>query len=177
MTLLEFAVLQGFPTWHKFRAPYVKKQIGNAFPPTIVRVLYEYLARWLDVQDGVKGTRQPPGIPRDSEVTIIRDENPMLSRYEVELCGLSLLAKLETPDSKAFGVEDKALYLSDSDNDAISVKSDGTLVPDDEFPQSRASSPGFEILAGPPATFQLPYEPTLVGRKHRRNTGGQNGVD
>ncbi|KAK4155139.1 S-adenosyl-L-methionine-dependent methyltransferase [Chaetomidium leptoderma] len=51
-TLLEYAVLQGFPTWHRFRGRYVKKQIGNAFAPSVVRVLYEHLVDWLLVQDG-----------------------------------------------------------------------------------------------------------------------------
>lgn len=51
-TLLEYAVLQGFPTWHKFRGNYIKKQIGNAFAPSVVRVLYEHLVAWLLRQDG-----------------------------------------------------------------------------------------------------------------------------
>ncbi len=51
-TLLEYAVLQGFPTWHRFERPYVKKQIGNAFAPSVVRVLYEHLVEWLLAQDG-----------------------------------------------------------------------------------------------------------------------------
>ncbi|KAK4102061.1 S-adenosyl-L-methionine-dependent methyltransferase [Parathielavia hyrcaniae] len=36
-TLLEYAVLQGFPTWHRFEGACVKKQIGNAFAPSVVR--------------------------------------------------------------------------------------------------------------------------------------------
>ncbi|KAL2161234.1 hypothetical protein VTH06DRAFT_8454 [Thermothelomyces fergusii] len=51
-TLLEYAVLQGFPVWHRFRGKCLKKQIGNAFPPSVVRVLYEHLVNWLLVQDG-----------------------------------------------------------------------------------------------------------------------------
>ena len=38
LTLREYASFQGFPTWHKFCAPYIKKQIGNAFPPSVVKV-------------------------------------------------------------------------------------------------------------------------------------------
>lgn len=51
-TLLEYAVLQGFPTWHKFEGSYVKKQIGNAFAPSVVKVLYDHLVDWLLVRDG-----------------------------------------------------------------------------------------------------------------------------
>jgi DNA (cytosine-5)-methyltransferase 1 len=51
-TLLEYAVLQGFPTWHRFEGQYVKKQIGNAFAPSVVKVLYEHLAEWLLEEDG-----------------------------------------------------------------------------------------------------------------------------
>ncbi|KAK4043784.1 S-adenosyl-L-methionine-dependent methyltransferase [Parachaetomium inaequale] len=51
-TLLEYAVLQGFPTWHKFEGSYVKKQIGNAFAPSVVKVLYDHLVDWLLEQDG-----------------------------------------------------------------------------------------------------------------------------
>ncbi|KAL2183400.1 S-adenosyl-L-methionine-dependent methyltransferase [Thermothelomyces heterothallicus CBS 203.75] len=51
-TPLEYAVLQGFPVWHRFRGKRLKKQIGNAFPPSVVRVLYEHLVDWLLVQDG-----------------------------------------------------------------------------------------------------------------------------
>lgn len=51
-TLLEYAVLQGFPTWHRFEGRSVKKQIGNAFAPSVVRVLYQHLVRWLSRRDG-----------------------------------------------------------------------------------------------------------------------------
>ncbi|KAL2020990.1 hypothetical protein VTK56DRAFT_7764 [Thermocarpiscus australiensis] len=52
-TLLEYAALQGFPTWHKFKGRYIKKQIGNAFAPSVVRVLYDHLVNWLLEQDGI----------------------------------------------------------------------------------------------------------------------------
>ncbi|KAK4232374.1 S-adenosyl-L-methionine-dependent methyltransferase [Podospora fimiseda] len=52
-TKLEYAVLQGFPTWHKFSDVAVKKQIGNAFAPSVVRHFYQHLVKWLLVQDGL----------------------------------------------------------------------------------------------------------------------------
>ncbi|KAK0733660.1 S-adenosyl-L-methionine-dependent methyltransferase, partial [Lasiosphaeria miniovina] len=52
-TLLEYARLQGFPVAHEFRGSSVKKQIGNAFPPSVVKVLYQHLTAFLDEQDQV----------------------------------------------------------------------------------------------------------------------------
>ncbi|KAK0615809.1 S-adenosyl-L-methionine-dependent methyltransferase [Bombardia bombarda] len=52
-TPLELAALQGFPQRHKFVGTNtsVKKQIGNAFPSSVVKILYRHLAAWLDKQD------------------------------------------------------------------------------------------------------------------------------
>jgi len=55
-TLLEYALLQGFPPNHLFSPACVKKQIGNAFPPSVVRVLYDHLISWLDKHDNVDGS-------------------------------------------------------------------------------------------------------------------------
>ncbi|KAI1373173.1 S-adenosyl-L-methionine-dependent methyltransferase [Hypoxylon crocopeplum] len=52
-TLREFAMLQGFPVNYSFQKPHQKKQIGNAFPPLVVRTLYKHLRRWLEQQDKV----------------------------------------------------------------------------------------------------------------------------
>ncbi|KAH8661999.1 S-adenosyl-L-methionine-dependent methyltransferase [Xylariales sp. PMI_506] len=53
LTLREFAALQGFPSHHKFEPPAIKKQIGNAFPPSAVRWLYSHLRRHLLRVDNV----------------------------------------------------------------------------------------------------------------------------
>ncbi|KAK0633602.1 S-adenosyl-L-methionine-dependent methyltransferase, partial [Immersiella caudata] len=52
-TLLEYALLQGFPVQHQFSEPCVKKQIGNAFPPSVVRIIYDHLIKCLDKSDNV----------------------------------------------------------------------------------------------------------------------------
>ncbi|KAK4452908.1 S-adenosyl-L-methionine-dependent methyltransferase, partial [Podospora aff. communis PSN243] len=52
-TLLEYALLQGFPVNHKFNDQSVKKQIGNAFPPLVVRRIYDHLIASLDKNDNV----------------------------------------------------------------------------------------------------------------------------
>ncbi|KAK0749580.1 S-adenosyl-L-methionine-dependent methyltransferase, partial [Schizothecium vesticola] len=51
-TLREYALLQGFPAFHQFEAPCIKKQIGNAFPPSVVKIFYTHLIAWLDKTDG-----------------------------------------------------------------------------------------------------------------------------
>ncbi|XXG95339.1 hypothetical protein Hte_001600 [Hypoxylon texense] len=52
-TLREFATLQGFPVDYQFQRPSQKRQIGNAFPPLVVAVLYRHLRRWLEQKDHV----------------------------------------------------------------------------------------------------------------------------
>ena len=52
-TLREYAALQGFPPNHVFVGSYVKKQIGNAVPPVVAKVLFESIKRQLDEVDGV----------------------------------------------------------------------------------------------------------------------------
>ncbi|PTB70362.1 S-adenosyl-L-methionine-dependent methyltransferase [Trichoderma citrinoviride] len=60
LTIREYASIQGFPKYHKFigTKTCIRKQIGNAFPPNTVRVLYRHLEDWLLQQDGM--TRYQP---------------------------------------------------------------------------------------------------------------------
>lgn len=53
-TLREYATLQGFPPCHVFTGAYVKKQIGNAVPPCVAKVLFESIKRDLDAVDGIE---------------------------------------------------------------------------------------------------------------------------
>jgi DNA (cytosine-5)-methyltransferase 1 len=52
-TIREYACLQGFPPNHLFRGSYVKKQIGNAVPPSVAKVLFESIKKALDRADGI----------------------------------------------------------------------------------------------------------------------------
>ncbi|KAI1446045.1 S-adenosyl-L-methionine-dependent methyltransferase [Annulohypoxylon stygium] len=52
-TLREYSVLQGFPPDYDFQKPSQKRQIGNAFPPLVVKHLYKHLRRWLEQKDRV----------------------------------------------------------------------------------------------------------------------------
>ena len=49
----EFACLQSFPLGHKFGASGVKKQIGNAVPPTMAKILLETIIDALLKADGL----------------------------------------------------------------------------------------------------------------------------
>ncbi|KAK3331017.1 S-adenosyl-L-methionine-dependent methyltransferase [Apodospora peruviana] len=75
-TVLEFAVLQGFPVGHHFSGmkTHILKQIGNAFAPSVVEVLYRHLIKSLDQQDGI--VRQPQS--RTQERTSVRQDSPIV---------------------------------------------------------------------------------------------------
>ncbi|RYP78688.1 hypothetical protein DL771_000355 [Monosporascus sp. 5C6A] len=70
--LREYATLQGFPVDYEFRSSNVKKQIGNAFPPCVVKTLYKHIERWLlntdhircleDANDGFSGSEEAKSI-------------------------------------------------------------------------------------------------------------------
>ncbi|KAF7954552.1 hypothetical protein EAE96_005672 [Botrytis aclada] len=49
----EFACLQGFPLVHKFGQNGIKRQIGNAVPPVVAKVLFEGIRRFMEGTDGV----------------------------------------------------------------------------------------------------------------------------
>ncbi|KAI0007556.1 S-adenosyl-L-methionine-dependent methyltransferase [Xylariaceae sp. FL0662B] len=55
-TLREYAMLQGFPVDYMFEKPQRKRQIGNAFPPLVVKTIYTFLREWLDQKDHVYST-------------------------------------------------------------------------------------------------------------------------
>jgi len=54
-TLRELACIQSFPKEHKFLGTFtqINRQIGNAFPPAVVKILYQHLRTWLLGQDRV----------------------------------------------------------------------------------------------------------------------------
>lgn len=71
-TLRELACLQGFPKRHRFvgTKTKIRRQIGNAFPPNTVYVLYKHLHEWLLKEDGVGSSRM-----REDDVMIIDDDS------------------------------------------------------------------------------------------------------
>ncbi|KAI1810118.1 S-adenosyl-L-methionine-dependent methyltransferase [Poronia punctata] len=59
-TLREYATLQTFPVDYPFHSNDRKKQIGNAFPPLVVKALYSHLRKWLERQDRVFAVENEP---------------------------------------------------------------------------------------------------------------------
>lgn len=61
-TLRELACLQGFPVVHRFegRTGQIKKQIGNAFAPCVVKMFLTHLRKHLERVDGVQPSGGPP---------------------------------------------------------------------------------------------------------------------
>lgn len=59
-TLRELACIQGFPTYHQFEGSYIKKQIGNAFPPSVAMAFYQQLRQHLEEVDAVQSD-EPAG--------------------------------------------------------------------------------------------------------------------
>ncbi|KAI0017979.1 S-adenosyl-L-methionine-dependent methyltransferase [Xylariomycetidae sp. FL0641] len=73
-TQREYAVLQGFPPAYPFQHPHRKRQIGNAFPPPCVKVLYVALRRQLEAADRVFAGEDEPFDPDDVDILTIRDD-------------------------------------------------------------------------------------------------------
>lgn len=75
LTLREYATLQGFPVYHVFSAPYIKKQIGNAFPPVVAEHLYRHIEKCLLQDDGILPRDQQTEVPRqNNDAILVEDE-------------------------------------------------------------------------------------------------------
>lgn len=73
LTLRELASLQGFPAYHAFEGPYVKKQIGNAFPPVVAEHLFRHVQDWLLKEDGMV-IGEAEAVPGDGLVIVDEPE-------------------------------------------------------------------------------------------------------
>lgn len=69
LTLAEFARLQGFPDDYVFKAPCIKKQIGNAFPPTVVHAIMKQIVNSLEKADNINS------LPREEDVINLDDDD------------------------------------------------------------------------------------------------------
>lgn len=73
-TLRELACLQGFPTYHEFEDSYIKKQIGNAFPPSVAMAFYQSLRQHMEKVDGIHSRLlqaiQPPQPARSPNASL-----------------------------------------------------------------------------------------------------------
>ncbi|KAG6010109.1 hypothetical protein E4U21_000143 [Claviceps maximensis] len=88
-TLREYACLQGFPISHKFRGTTtsIRRQIGNAFPPNTVRILYKHLEQWLLQQDNIADYRPPMAelIVLDEDAGVVDCSSTPVSVWEPEM--------------------------------------------------------------------------------------------
>ncbi|KAK6068978.1 C-5 cytosine-specific DNA methylase [Seiridium cupressi] len=73
-TLRELATMNGFPTSYQFHPQNAKKQIGNAFPPCGVRVLYTHLLRWLEKEDRVRPVEEQAMYEEEPEYDLVESE-------------------------------------------------------------------------------------------------------
>ncbi|KAK2608095.1 hypothetical protein N8I77_006729 [Diaporthe amygdali] len=79
-TIRELACLQGFPTYHQFEGSYIKKQIGNAFPPSVAMAFYQSIRQHMENVDGVQlGLLQPdePAGSPDASSAEVRSDTPV----------------------------------------------------------------------------------------------------
>ena len=122
-TVREFALLQGFPEVHSFHGTKTdrKKQIGNAFPPSVVKVLYCHLIKWLDKQDGIRG-RPPPA--------------PAATIYHIDAVPIDV-DQLDLERSRRAHV-----LVVDRDDDVMEIDSDGGT--------NTGNSSGTETVRGSP---------------------------
>lgn len=78
-TVREIACLQGFPISYQFEGnkTAIKKQIGNAFPPCVVKAFYGYFRDWLQRVDGVR-TPAPAQAPAPQ----VARPRPVVDRHQ-----------------------------------------------------------------------------------------------
>ncbi|ETS80900.1 hypothetical protein PFICI_08429 [Pestalotiopsis fici W106-1] len=70
----ELATMNGFPAWYEFHPQNVKKQIGNAFPARVVRVLYSHLLKWLEDEDRVMPVEEQSRFEEESEYEVVETD-------------------------------------------------------------------------------------------------------
>jgi len=113
-TPLELAALQGFPAHHKFVGSLtdVKKQIGNAFPSSVVKVLYQHLVAHLKEQDSKAAADlgRRTGIPHDNDDVLEVDG------FDLPLPGrrAATIDLLSDSDSDIMDIDDDANYSGGS---------------------------------------------------------------
>jgi len=73
-TLRELATFQGFPIWHRFGPTGTKRQIGNAFPPVVVRHHYDHLHKCLLEADGFTPDNMNPHVGHIPDIMFVDEE-------------------------------------------------------------------------------------------------------
>ncbi|KAI1074762.1 S-adenosyl-L-methionine-dependent methyltransferase [Whalleya microplaca] len=91
-TLREYATLQGFPVDYIFKTPQQKRQIGNAFPPLVVKTIYTFLRQWLEQKDHVYTVGEGPIVSEQESIEDDTDADSDSGCY-VEYLGERKIAK------------------------------------------------------------------------------------
>jgi DNA (cytosine-5)-methyltransferase 1 len=122
LTLREYASLQGFPKSHQFLGTRtsIKRQIGNAFPPNTVRVLYKHLEQWLLNEDRMKpftNYQDAILIKDDSDTTAnLTDDSEDRPRHFPDMMDGSTVEAFDTQQHRhgraSWAVEDMVIDLT-----------------------------------------------------------------
>ncbi|KAF7535834.1 hypothetical protein G7054_g5082 [Neopestalotiopsis clavispora] len=70
----ELATMNGFPARFEFHPQNVKRQIGNAFPARVVRVLYSHLREWLEDEDRVMPVEELSTLEEEPEYEVVESD-------------------------------------------------------------------------------------------------------
>ncbi|ORY61653.1 S-adenosyl-L-methionine-dependent methyltransferase [Pseudomassariella vexata] len=137
-TRREYATLQGFPVKYPFKQNGAKKQIGNAFPPCVVKVLMMHIRQWLEHVDQVQPNGEIDEMRWESaeDVIVIPDDYGE-GDEEVQYLGLN---PLTSPSSQSSGTS----RGSDDCWDSMDVDDDGWWGHQGESPEGF----GFEFAFG-----------------------------
>ncbi|KAK1590874.1 C-5 cytosine-specific DNA methylase [Colletotrichum navitas] len=164
-TVREFASLQGFPVWHQFAdAPKsaLKKQIGNAFPACVVRLLCEHLKNWLLVEDGLAPARELRGSVGGRELVFV-SEGPC--RETPPLASMPVVRDLG-------GSHEDAIMLEDDDDEMqVDIKYDEVFDVDMTDVPDAPNTPGTFDAPNTPNTPDTPYTPRSRSRSRTLSFG------
>ncbi|KAI0509717.1 S-adenosyl-L-methionine-dependent methyltransferase [Xylaria bambusicola] len=140
-TLREYATLQTFPVDYPFKNPDRKKQVGNAFPPMAVKVLYTHLRKWLEKKDRVYAIENEPVDLDDPDVELLDLEDDFVDEgttgSDDEDCKYMGSQQLSS-SSRSTGASQEDMDLDASDGDYI-------LVPCIDMNQRRRLRPAVEL--------------------------------
>lgn len=104
----ELASLQGFPTYHQFEGSYIKKQIGNAFPPSVAMAFYQHIRQHMEefdgVQPGLTESGEPAGDPVTSGLEITTESTIESTVHDDQPNGpLDVVMPVASQDSRSSG--------------------------------------------------------------------------
>ncbi|KAI0535994.1 S-adenosyl-L-methionine-dependent methyltransferase [Xylaria digitata] len=124
-TLRELACLQGFPMNYTFLGSMtqISRQIGNAFPPVVVEILYRHLRKWLLDQDFVVPRRR-----ENSQANSMITTERQYRQDVIVVDPIDKVAAVPRPSKSTINNVEDVILVDDSENvdmtDAIDLVSD-----------------------------------------------------